>query len=120
MAALGYPLLAISFAALTLAALSPTSYLHNIRIPGTASLAVWSYAIYLIHKPLMVITHETLLQWGITVSSLSVLIILSISIFSGWLLYTCIESPFLKIRDKYYKITSISVAKSDELRHQFT
>ncbi|MCX7116428.1 MAG: acyltransferase [Legionellales bacterium] len=118
MAALGFPLLAISFAALTIAALCPASYLHNIKIPGTANLAIWSYAIYLIHKPLMVMTHEILLQWGLTLPSLSVLLIMFISIFSGWLLYTCVEAPFLKIRDKYFKITSIAVAKSDELLHQ--
>ena len=115
MAALGFPLLAISFAALTLAALCPSSYLHNIKIPGAANLAVWSYAIYLAHKPLMVMTHKTLLQWGITLSSLSVLIIIFVSIFSGWLLYTCIEEPFLKIRDKYLKTPSLSFAEARKL-----
>ena len=114
MAAWGFPLLAISFAALTLAALCPSSYLHNIKIPGAANLAVWSYAIYLAHKPLMVMTHKALLQWGVTLPSLSVLPIIFISIFSGWLLYTCVETPFLKMRDKYFKITSIPLAKLNE------
>ncbi|MBI2786222.1 MAG: acyltransferase [Legionella longbeachae] len=117
MTALGFPLLAISFAALTLAALCPSSYLYKIKIPGTANIAIWSYAIYLTHKPLMVVTHKVLLQWGITFPSLSILIIAFVSIFSGWLLYTCVEAPFLKVRDKYFKITSISIAKLDEPPH---
>lgn len=104
MAALGFPLLAISFAALTIAALCPGSYLNRIKIQGTTPIAVWSYAIYLIHKPLMVITHRFLLQWGITLPGISVFIILLICISSGWLLYTCIEAPFLTLRDKYVKM----------------
>jgi peptidoglycan/LPS O-acetylase OafA/YrhL len=115
MTALGYPLLAISFAALTLAALSPSSYLHTIKIPGAANLAVWSYAIYLAHKPIMVMTHKALLQLGISLPSLSVIIIIFISIFSGWLLYTCVETPFLKIRDKYLKTPSLSHIEASKL-----
>ena len=106
MSAIGFPLLAFSFAALTLAALSPSSYLHHIKIPGAENLAIWSYATYLVHKPLMVMTHKALLQWGITRPSLSVLIIMFVSILGGWLLYTCVEEPFLKIRDKYFRTTS--------------
>ena len=101
MTALGYPLLAISFTALTLAALSPTSYLHQVKIPGTTHLAVWSYAIYLVHKPIMVITDKVLLHLGIGHSSLTALFIIVVSIFSGWVLYVCVEAPFLKFRDRF-------------------
>jgi peptidoglycan/LPS O-acetylase OafA/YrhL len=108
MTAVGYPLLAISFAALTLAALSPTSYLHRIKIPGAASLAIWSYAIYLVHKPLIVIVNSMLSKWGISQSSsFTVVIAIFVSIFGGWVLYTCIEAPFLNLRDKVAKTRSI-------------
>jgi peptidoglycan/LPS O-acetylase OafA/YrhL len=100
MTALGYPLLAISFTALTIAALSPASYLHQIKIPGTAQFALWSYAIYLVHKPLMVLTDKVLLNMGITHSSLTALFTISVSIFGGWVLYVCVEAPFLKFRDR--------------------
>ena len=108
MAAIGYPLLAISFAALTIAALSPTCYLHNIKIPGAASLAFWSYAIYLVHKPLMVITNTMLLKLNVTNPSLVVFIAMLVSVFSGWLLYFCIEAPILRFRDKLSKTSIIS------------
>ncbi len=103
MTALGYPLLAISFTALTIAALSPTSYLHQIKIPGAARLALWSYAIYLVHKPLMVLTDKTLLNLGIAHSSLTALFTIGVSIFGGWVLYVCVEAPFLKFRDRATK-----------------
>ncbi|MBA2649278.1 MAG: acyltransferase [Legionella sp.] len=113
MTALGFPLLAVSFAALIIAALSPCSYLHRIKIPGASNIAVWSYAIYLVHKPLMVITHKALLQWGVNLPSVSLVIITLVSIFSGWLLYTCVEAPLLKVRDKYFKISPIYKVDSE-------
>lgn len=107
MTAFGYPLLAMSFAALTLAALSPSSYLHNVRIPGAATLAVWSYAIYLIHKPISVIVYSELTKWRISASSLfAIITIVFVSLISGGLLYVFIETPFLKLRDKIGKMSS--------------
>ena len=107
--ALGYPLLGISFAALTLAALSQNSYLYKIRIPGAATLAVWSYAIYLVHKPVSVLIYGELSKFGVDASSLaSISIIILASIVAGWLLYICIELPFLKLRDKIGKVNRTS------------
>lgn len=54
----GYPLLGISFSSLVLAALSPKSYLSKINIPGAKALALWSYTIYLTHKPISVIIYR--------------------------------------------------------------
>lgn len=113
--AMGFPLLAISFATLTLAALCPSSFLHNIRIPGAESMAVWSYAIYLIHKPLMAMTHKALLHLGVIASNSSLAVIMVVSILGGWLLYACIEVPFLKVRDKYFETTIMSHQKPREL-----
>jgi peptidoglycan/LPS O-acetylase OafA/YrhL len=103
MTAFGYSLQAMSFAALTLAALSPSSYLHQVKIPGAAPLALWSYAIYLVHKPLMVLTDKALLNLEITHSSLTALVTISASILGGWILYLCVEVPFLKFRDRTAK-----------------
>jgi hypothetical protein len=47
----GFSLVAIGFALLTCAALSPASLLNRMRIPARRSLALWSYAVYLVHKP---------------------------------------------------------------------
>ena len=106
MTAVGYPLLGLSFAALTLAALSPNSYLYKIRIPGAAFLAVCSYSIYLIHKPISVIIYRELFKLGVVPTSfISVFVITLVTVVSSWLLYVCIESPFLKLRDKIGNIS---------------
>lgn len=101
--AFGYSFLAISFAILVLAALSPNSVLHRIRIPGVASLALWSYAIYLIHKPLFLVLKAPLTELGIDINGwLGVAIIMAVSIFCGWALYFFVETPFMKLRARFY------------------
>ncbi len=49
-AAVGYSSIAMAFALLVATALSPSSWLGRIQIPGAYHLAAWSYSIYLSHK----------------------------------------------------------------------
>lgn len=99
----GYSFLAISFAILVLAALSPTSVLHRIPIPGAASIALWSYAIYLIHKPLFQVMKAPLTDYGIDINGgVGVAIIMGVSVLCGWALYFCVESPFMALRARYF------------------
>jgi peptidoglycan/LPS O-acetylase OafA/YrhL len=101
MTGFGYSLIAIAFALLVVAALSPTSYLYRWRIPGAAQLAAWSYAIYLVHKPLAMIAHKILAGLGLgTAAEVSMIVTLSIS--AGWLLCLLVETPFMKLRDARY------------------
>ena len=101
--AFGYSFLAISFAILVLAALSPNSLLHRVRIPGAASLAFWSYAIYLIHKPLFQVLKAPLSGYGIDMNGwLGVVIVMAVSIFCGWALYFFVETPFMNLRERFY------------------
>ena len=105
--AFGYSLLAISFAILVLAALSPNSVLYHIRIPGAASLALWSYAIYLIHKPLFQILKVPLTEYDVDINSwLGIAIIMAVSVFCGWALYFCVETPFMKLRTRFFPSNS--------------
>jgi peptidoglycan/LPS O-acetylase OafA/YrhL len=103
MTAFGYSMLACSFALLTLAALSPASPLHRVRIPGAASVAAWSYAIYLTHKPLAGIVQRGLGAQGMAADS-PITVIASILVcgFGGWLLYRVVETPFMNLRDRLF------------------
>ncbi|MDP3560841.1 MAG: acyltransferase [Legionellaceae bacterium] len=108
--AFGYLLRSASFAALTVAALSSNTLLHRTKIPGAMTLSIWSYAIYLTHKQIIHMTQLALPYFAITEASTIALVVeILFSLISGWLLYTCIEAPFLKLRDKPRK------AKSTEL-----
>lgn len=100
-ASLSYTLLAFSSMLLTLSALSPTSLLHRVRIPGAMTLATLSYAIYLTHKSFIHLSQLILSNWSLNKSNLVMLTLsIVISVLGAGLLYTCIEKPFLKIRDK--------------------
>ncbi|GGC69852.1 acyltransferase family protein [Undibacterium terreum] len=105
----GYTLLSVGFAFLCLSALSPCSLLHRIRVPGAASLALWSYALYLVHKPLMHMLQAPLQEQGISVNSATgIAIMMLASVFAGWLLYMLVETPFMNLRDRFYSSNSRS------------
>lgn len=103
MTTFGYSLLAVSFALLVLAALSPKSIIYRLQIPGAASLALWSYAIYLAHKPIFKLAIIPLKRMNIdTDSYLGISMIMLASLLGGWLLYRLVETPFMRLRDKLY------------------
>ena len=100
----GYPLLALGFGLLVLSALSPGSLLQRVRMPGAASIAVWSYAIYLVHKQLCVVLAQELVPLGLDANTpVGVLVLLTASILAGWVLYALVETPFMWLRERYVK-----------------
>jgi peptidoglycan/LPS O-acetylase OafA/YrhL len=94
----GYSLVAISFGLLVLAALSPNSLLNRWRIPGATSLALWSYAFYLIHKPIMVVLRRELPTAWDSDAPWTAALIFAAALAGGWLLYTLVETPFMRLR----------------------
>lgn len=109
----GYPLLGLSFCLLLLAALSPGSLLQRWRVPGAASVALWSYAIYLTHKQLCVLLRAPLQEQGWGPESWQALAIMGgASLLAGWLLYRLVETPFMKLRDRYVPSNYASSSQS--------
>lgn len=109
----GYPLLGLSFCLLLLAALSPGSLLYRWRVPGAASVALWSYAIYLTHKQLCVLLRAPLQAHGWGPESWQALAVMSVaSLLVGWLLYRLVETPFMRLRDRYVPSNYASSSRS--------
>lgn len=112
MTTFGYSLLAFSFALLVIAALSPYSYLHRLRIPGCASLALWSYAIYLVHKAVYFMLKAPLLAAGIGKASiLSEVLMMAANVLVGWLLFLLVETPFMRLRARLHAAQPASVPR---------
>ena len=105
----GYSLLAISFSLLTLAALSPGSLLHRVRIPGASSLALWSYAIYLAHKPLFMVIAPLLARWHADPATWPVIVaVMASAVGAGWILYRLVETPFMRMRSRWFPTQALA------------
>lgn len=102
MTVIGYPLLALAFSLLILAALSRDSILRSVRVPGAERIALWSYATYLTHKQVCILGAEPLQRLGYEPeSALAITLLLGLSLLSGWVIYRCVEQPFMAIRERY-------------------
>ncbi len=101
MTAFGYSLIAMAFAVLVIAALSPASWLYRIRIPGAYHIALWSYSIYLSHKAIAHILQQQLKAFELSNWAM-VAAVTALSVLGGWLLYRLIEAPFMAIRDQRF------------------
>jgi peptidoglycan/LPS O-acetylase OafA/YrhL len=95
---LGFSLVAIVFAILVLAALSPVSWLYRFRVPGAYHVALWSYSIYLSHKAVAFIVDTQVAHWVLP-AGVRPLLIGGACVAAGWLLFRLIETPFMVFRD---------------------
>jgi peptidoglycan/LPS O-acetylase OafA/YrhL len=101
MTAFGYSMVAMAFAVLVVAALSPTSWLHRLRVPGAYQLALWSYSIYLSHKAIAFIL-QTQSKAGGWSSVTTLIVITAACVVGGALLYRLIEQPFMALRHRCF------------------
>ena len=113
MTAAGYSLIAMAFAVLVMAALSPGSWLHRVRIPGAYHIALWSYSIYLSHKAIAVIVAKQLAPLepppGVTP-----LIVATACVAGGALLYRIVEVPFMAIRTRRFPTSFAGVIRQQQ------
>jgi peptidoglycan/LPS O-acetylase OafA/YrhL len=100
MTTFGYSLVAMAFALLVVAALCPGSWLQRARLPGAQPLALWSYSIYLSHKAVATLVQRELEPFGWPPALVPIVITLA-CVGVGWLLYRCIETPFMAIRERF-------------------
>lgn len=99
----GYSALALGYMLLVFSALSQGSMLNRLRVPGAAALALWSYALYLAHKPLYYIGKMHLPALGIDpVSAPGTALILLAAMLGGYLLYRLVETPFMRLRERHF------------------
>jgi peptidoglycan/LPS O-acetylase OafA/YrhL len=111
----GYPLLALGFSLLILAALAPGSLLQRVRVPGAASLALWSYAIYLTHKSVSMLVATRMAQAGYGAGdAVTIAACMLASLAAGWLLFVLVETPFMRLRARWE--SALSPAPAPVLR----
>jgi len=98
----GFSLAALGFGLLTCAALAPHCVLNRVRIPGAPALALWSYAVYLVHKPVFMALRPQLERLHVDAGApATVVAIMAAGIAGGWVLYRCVETPFMRLRARW-------------------
>jgi len=94
-----FPLIAAAYGCLLLAAVSPSSILHRVRLATTSFIATASYAIYLTHKGVIHISQDLSASFGLAPDSgITFILVTVICLAVAWLLHVAIERPFLQLR----------------------
>ncbi len=90
-AVFGYPLVALGFACLVVAALG----FPNAKLPGTRALAELAFTIYLLHKPIIHLLQERFADHD-GLGALAICV--GGTLAAAWVLRNAIERPFLRLR----------------------
>lgn len=100
---IGYPLLSIGLALLVAAGASSTGWLGRWRVPGAGWIALTSFSLYLIHKPVfrLVETHLGAQLEGKGLLAFAVYAVATLA--AGALLHYSIERPFLQLRARWLR-----------------
>ena len=99
MTGFGYTLIALAFALLVAAALSPSARVLRLHVPGAQRLALWSYSTYLSHKPLAYFIGKQLAPLGVP-DGVRLAVIALACVAVGALMYALVEAPFMAWRDR--------------------
>jgi peptidoglycan/LPS O-acetylase OafA/YrhL len=103
-----FPLIALGMAALLVCAISPRLPFRRIEVPGTAFFASIAYSVYLSHKLVIHGAIQFCSSHNIALTSLPALLLIELSIYAaGFLLFLAIERPFLQLRQRLTKQTTI-------------
>lgn len=98
--AFGYPLLSLALMAVVASASGGSSLLARTHVPSASWLAAISYSVYLSHKGVFHLVHET---WGESLQQHGFVLFCVYAVTTlagGALLYYVVERPFLRWRDR--------------------
>jgi len=97
----GFPLIAVAYGFMVMAAVSPTSLPGKYRSKVTEVIATLSYAIYLSHKAVIHLTQTIFTGFNIPSNSTIMFVLCAINcMLAAYLLHVAIEKPFLHIRNR--------------------
>jgi peptidoglycan/LPS O-acetylase OafA/YrhL len=100
----GFPLVSIGFGFLVLGAIIPTSFLYQWKSKALTKIAELSYALYLIHMGVILLSQNILFKFGITKdSNLTFILSMIFCILVALVLHYSIEKPFMKMRGRFLK-----------------
>ena len=97
---IGFPVLAAGLGLLVACALSRTSWLGQVRVPGVKMVAVLSYSLYLTHKEIFGITARFFPALAETGGWSWLGLLACTCLAAAAVLYFAVERPFMLLRDR--------------------
>jgi peptidoglycan/LPS O-acetylase OafA/YrhL len=97
----GWPVLSAGLALLVFAGAGKRSWISRWRVPGAGWIALTSYSLYLVHKP---VYHLVQGAFGAQLEGRGLLafaVYAAAALVAGALLHYAIERPFLQLRNRY-------------------
>jgi len=95
----GFTVVSVGYGLLLIAAISPSCFLYKWNSKVTSFIATLSFAIYLIHKGVIHITHLLLKDYKIEGNAMLLICIVTCTLFA-YLINITIEKPFIKLGRK--------------------
>ena len=99
-----FPMVSIGFGCLVLGAIIPNSFLYQWKSKVLTKIAELSYALYLIHMAVILLTQNIFFYYGIEKNSnLTFALSIIFCVIVALLLHYGIEKPFMKMRNRFIK-----------------
>lgn len=99
-----FPMVSVGFGFLVLGAIIPNSFLYQWKSKILTKIAELSYALYLIHMGIILVTQTVLFNFSIAKdSNLTFLLSMVFCVLVALLLHYSIEKPFMKMRGRFLK-----------------
>lgn len=97
----GYPVVALGYGLLVMAALSPSCIIHKGANKISFLLAKWSFALYLCHKGVIHIAQPLLLKTGMAPKgNVMMICCFAVTVVAAFILNRSVEEPFLRVRQR--------------------
>jgi len=97
----GFPVIALGYGALLMAAISPRCFLYRVRSRVMSGIAGLSYAIYLSHKGIIHVTQGIGGKLGMAEDGSWMFVLCIVTCLTGALMLRyVVEQPFMKVRDR--------------------
>lgn len=99
-----FPMVSIGFGCMVLGAIIPNSFLYQWKSKALTKIAELSYALYLIHMGVILLTQNIFFDFGLAKdSNLTFVLSMIFCVAIALLLHYGIEKPFMKMRNRFIK-----------------
>lgn len=97
-----FPMVSIGFGCLVLGAIIPTSFLYQWKSKMLTKIAELSYALYLVHMGVILLTQKIFFDFGIAKdSNLTFVLSIIFCVLIALILHYSIEKSFMKMRSRF-------------------